>query len=190
MLKKISASLFVLGFSAALTGCQQPAACNQEMAGGPPPRPAELDKLDQFVGNWTSECEMKMDGKTTTCKGTSTSAWDLDKSVVVSKMEFDMGEMGMMKGMEVMTWDPTSKVYRTSWFDSMGGNGVGTMRYDEKSNTWITKGSGRDPMSGESRLNSGTIKMSSDGSHEWSFKETDGWGFKTTMDMTGTSKKQ
>ncbi len=188
MFKK-AASSFALSICFALVGCQQPTG-GMEGHDGPPPRAAELDRLDQFVGNWTADCEMKMDGKTSTCKGTSTSEWDLDKTVMVNRMEFDMGEMGKMKGMEVMTWDAGAGKYRTYWFDSMGGLTEGSMRFDEKSSTWISKGSGRDPMSGETRLNSGTMKVAADGSHEWTFKETDAWGFKTTMEIKGTSRRQ
>lgn len=188
MFRKAVSSL-ALSIYFTLVGCQKPAG-NMEGHEGPPPRAAELDKLDQFVGNWTSECEMKMDGTTTACKATGTSSWDLDKTVIINKMEFDMPEMGKMTGMEIMTWDASAGKYRTYWFDSMGSVGEGTMRYDEKSSTWISKGTGRDPISGEARANSGTMKVAADGSHEWTFKETDAWGFKTTMEMKGTSKKQ
>ena len=190
MTRRLIAFSLALTLGVALVGCQQPEAGMAHGHDGPPPRPAELDKLDSFIGNWTTTCDMTMNGETTKCQGAGSSSWALDNRVVISKFEFDMGEMGKMQGMEVLTWDPSAGKYRTYWFDSMGGVGEGTMRYDDKSGMWVSKGSSIDGMSGEARANSGTMKVLDSGKHEWSFKETDPWGFKTTMELKGISTKQ
>ena len=122
-----------------LFGCNEPKADME--AGGPPPRPAELDRLDMFVGSWEGTAEIMMPGadEAMTSTGKNEATWELDKRFLVSKLNLDMGEHGTMEGLEVWTWDNKAKTYRTWWFSSMGDAAQATARYDEESGELIRK---------------------------------------------------
>lgn len=180
--------------SLALTiGCNQPAGNMQDMS-GPPPRPAELDELNPWVGTWNNSSEMTMYGpegeQKMTSTGKETARWACDNRIIVSEMEFDMGEMGKMSGLSVMTWDKKAGKYRSFWFDSWGTIGEGEMWKDAKTGEWMMKSRGSDPMTGEATAGKGSIKLIDANNMEWSFVESDSWGFKKKMEMKGTSKRQ
>jgi len=173
-----------------LIGCQQPGGMAQGDEMAPPPRAAELDELETWVGSWTTDGEMIMytpDGEQKgPAKGSGTTRWVCDKRAILSEMEFDMGEDGTMKGIELMTWDPKGKVYRSWWVDSYGSSAEGTMWKDKKTGEWISRGKGVNP-DGASTSAKGTMKKIDDKTMEWTFTEYDAWGFNKTMRITGTS---
>jgi len=88
------------------------------------PKPApELKNLDYFVGDWTSEGEMKpgpwgAGGKMT---GTSHCSWMPGNYFVVCN-ESGSGAMGKMHGLGVLGYDPATKMYTYNGFNSMGEN--------------------------------------------------------------------
>lgn len=188
--RRLTCSLASLIGVAWLAGCQQPA---HDMSQGPPPRPAELDQLDAWVGTWKGTGEMTMYGpegeQKMTTTGTESVKWICDNRVLMSEMEYEMGDMGAMKGLWLATWDPQAKKFRTWWFDNMGSVGEGTMWKDADTGEWIMRSKGRDAMTGESRMEKSRSKMTDSGTMEWSFTEYDGWGFSKKMSGTGTSKK-
>ena len=79
-----------------LAGCQQPKMDLAEMM-KPPPRPAELDQLNMFVGTWEGTFEMTMPGvdKPLTGIGTDTYAWDAEKWVLTGHTDGMMGKHKM-----------------------------------------------------------------------------------------------
>ncbi len=176
---------------ALILGCQQPAG--DMMAEGPPPRPAELDQLNDWAGTWNGTGEMIMhtpkgEQKMTTT-GKETAKWVCDNRVLMSEMEYDMGDMGKMTGISIATYDKNSKKFRSYWFDSMGTVGHGEMWKDPSTGMWMMKTKGTDPMSGDATSGKGTVKMLDPNTMEWTFTEYDGWGFNKKVEMKGTSRK-
>ncbi len=157
-----------------------------------PPRPAELDQLEPLVGTWegTWECTVAGTEKPIKGSGASTSAWDVDRWVMVERMTGDMGDMGKFSGIGVWTWDPKSKCFSNWWYDSWGSSSHGTSTYDAATKTFHTKGYGVDPMTGEKKSGKGTTKMIGRDKMEWTYTEYDGLGLTKTMEMKGTSTRK
>lgn len=191
--RTILSSLLCICCLVVVTGCQKPAATCAEQ--GPPPRPAELDKLNAWSGTWNSTCEMTMctpkGDQKSTCSGKETAKWILSDRYLRSECEYDMGpEMGKMTGESTMSWCPKAKKYMSSWMDSMGGHACGEMWWDEAKNQWMMKGKGMMP-DGSPSCSEGWIKFTSDKTMEWGFTEyKTGFLSKTKcMEMKGTSTK-
>lgn len=187
---RIGCLLMVAAVSSLLTGCASPKHDMSDMK--PPERAAELDKLDAFAGNWEYTMEMKMEGmeKPETYSGTSYATWECDRRLLVERVEGDMGEMGKFHGLAIYTWDPQDKVFRTFWFDNMGSMHHGTMKYDEATKTWNTKGEGENLNTGERTRGKGWMKCVDDNTVKWGGTEYDSWGWKKKSEMTGTSKRK
>ncbi len=177
---------------ALLTGCQQPAHDMEAMQ--PPPRPAELDELNEWAGTWHGTGDMTMYGpqgeQKMTSSGRETVKWVCDNRVLMSEMEYQMGDMGTMSGYSMMTYDAKEKKFKSYWFDNFGTVGEGEMWKDATTGMWIMKTEGTDPMTGSATRGKGTIKMPDANTMEWTYAEYDGWGLKKKMEFTGTSKKQ
>lgn len=191
--RTLSLALGLLTALALTAGCQQPA---HDMQAGPPPRPAELDRLESWAGTWTGtgECTIHTPEGPQKCNvtGTEYATWTCDKRFLMSNCEYDMGgEIGKMTGISMVTWDAKGGKYRSWWFDSMGTCAEGTMSFDEKNNCWTMKSKGHNPMTGEPTCGEGSFKVSADGrSMEWTMTEWDSWKLKKSMEMKGTSTKQ
>jgi hypothetical protein len=179
--------------AAALAGCGDQKHDWQTMA--PPPRAAELDRLDKWVGSWesTGECTMAGAEKPMKCTGKNTVAWDCDNRVLVEHFEGQMeGSDSKFKGIGIWTWDSRMNKYRIWWFDSFGEASDGVATYNEKEDIWNFHASGRNPMTGKPSYMTGTMKMTSPSTMEWTHKEWDNqfrWGT-PTMDMKATSRKR
>ena len=176
---------------AMMDGCGEPTA--EMEGGGHPPRPAELARLDMFVGSWEGTAEITMSGEdeAMTSTGKNEVTWELGDRFLVHELEFEMGEHGTMEGVEVWTWDSRAKTYRTWWFSSIGEYAQGTAEYDEESGEWLTKGAGTNPMTGKPSYGKGTIKIADDNSMEWTWTEWDNMfhlGSPTTMKGKSTKK--
>ena len=158
-----------------------------------PKRPAELDRLNMFVGKWDGTGDAKFMGldETLKTKGTSQTAWDCDGWYLVEHGEFEMGDMGRMHGLGVWTWDAKAKKYRMWWFDNWGATGTGTAEYDESTKTWSMNSKAAGPMG--SMAGRGVVKMVDDKTVEWTWTEWPGWdlfhAFKVA-EMKGTNKKK
>lgn len=181
------------GFFLVLAACLLAGGCapkmtQEQMAQMRPERPAELDALNAWVGKWeysgTAEMDMLEDGPLT-MTGTMDTRWAGDNWYIVSNATMKMGDWEPMKGMETWTYDVHSKVYRSSWVDSMGAVGYGEGKFDAETNTWTFKATshmpfGKSTMKGKATfVDADTIEM------EWA----EYMGLMKTMDMKGTSRR-
>ena len=104
-MKRAHLMSFVLmaGCSALLVGCQP---SEEEMATmfNQPPRPAELDRLEAFVGTWKADVEVTMPGSDDvhTSSGQNTTRWAADKWMLTENWEHAMGKNDTMKGANLM----------------------------------------------------------------------------------------
>ncbi len=191
MVRRTFALIGILAFLAGgLAGCQQPKMDLAEMMKAPP-RPAELDQLNAFVGNWEGNWEMTMQGadKPLTGKGIDKFAWDADKWVLTEHMEGTM-DNNKMVGTGLWVWDARAKLFRYSSADNYGMIMTGTGRYDEKTRTWHMKGSSQDTVRGHRSVGEGTLKMPDANTMEWSWTEWDSLHLTKFMEMKGTSHKK
>lgn len=170
-----------------LTGCM-PKLTIEEMKAMMPERPAALDKLDAFVGNWEMEGETRITGLEDALEttGSAETEWAGDGWYIVSRNSFTMGELGEMQGQETWTYDTHSKKYRSTWVDSTGSTGTGEARHDDKTNTWYFHGSTYGPFGKVSWK--GQAKVIDEDTWEWTYAEYA--GLMKTMEMTGTSRRR
>lgn len=185
--------LLVMGISALFTvGCSETKS-EVSMTGenqALPQRPAELDKLATWVGNWTfsGDCTMAGMDKPITMSGTSSAAWEVDRWCLVEKVEGpNMIGPGMFSGMAVHTYDPHARKFMSVWMDNMGSVNHGTM-WQDSPNTWKTKGTGRNVVTGEKTTSDGWMKMVDANTIEWG--GTEYCKGKKMMEMKGTSKRR
>lgn len=187
--RKAIKTFLALSGCALLSGCM-PKMTIEELKAMMPKRPAELDHLNMFAGDWTFEGEAKMAGldqplKTT---GTNSAHWEGNNWYLVSTGIFKMDEFDEMHGLETWTYDSNSKCYRSSWFDSMGTAGYGRGWYDEGDKTWTMKATSYGPH-GTSSMK-GTVTFTDANTMEWSMTESVMGGLITVMEMKGTSKRK
>jgi len=158
-----------------------------------PERPAALDKLNMLQGEWENAGEFKMMGvdEILKTKGTSQLTWESDGWYLVEHSEFEMGEMGKMKGIGIWTWDPKHEKYLTWWFSDWGDHLSGMVTYNELTHTWTTKARGTGMMG--STVGRGTIKIVDDDTMSWTWSEWPAWDvlrlFKV-LDMKGLNKRK
>ncbi len=192
-MKRASLLLIVLlaGSSALLIGCQP---SEEEMANfmKQPPRPAELDLLDAWVGTWKADVEVTMAGsdEVHTSTGQNTTQWTSDKWMLTENWQHQMGENDTMKGASLMWWDNNSKKYRMAITDNYGGHGTATMTYNEETGVWKFKGKSKDGKSGSKTRNKGTMKFINPSTIEWVWEEYDGTGLFKIITIKGTSRRQ
>lgn len=168
-------------------GCA-PKMTQAEMKAMMPERPAELNALNAFVGTWeysgTADMDMLSDGPMT-MSGEMNTRWGGDGWYLVSEATMRMGDLEPMKGLETWTYDSHSKVYRSSWVDTMGAVGYGEATHDPDDNTWDYKATGHTPfgkssMKGHMRfIDADTIEI------QWA----EYMGLMKTMEMKGTSRR-
>ena len=95
----------------------------QPAAGEMPPmgKPAEMDELSFFHGEWTVDMKYKMDpaGEWMTTTGTAVSKPVLNGCA--NRMEFSADMMGMpFKGVDHTTYNRETGQYESVWIDDMG----------------------------------------------------------------------
>ena len=173
----------------AVAGCAQPQPMDMSKMKAPE-RPKELDQLDPWVGNWAVTGEATMNGQKMTSTGTSTISWDCDKWVLVEHMTAKMGEMNE-SGMVVYTWCTKDKKFTTFYCNNMGEASTGEMTYceDNKCKCWCMKGKGPNPMTGETMIFEGCLKMPDNNTMDFSWSMWDGWHLKKTGEGKGTAKR-
>lgn len=171
-----------------LGGCQKP---NFEEMMKAPPRPAELDQLNAFIGTWEGNWEMTMAGsdKPKTFKGIDQFAWDADKWVLTEHMQGTMDNNKML-GTGLWTWNPQRKLFQMYSVDNYGMIMTGTGRYDAATATWHMKGQTQDTRHGQRSVGAGTIKLVDPTTMEWHWTEWDGLHLTKFMEMRGTSHKK
>jgi hypothetical protein len=184
--------MLALCTAAATTGCQKPRHMDPS-AMQPPPRAAELDRLEQWVGTWQTTGEMKgCDGKIMHMTGMSTVAWECDRTVLVDRMETvceEMKDMGKMTMLSVYRWDATEKEYEMNWFDSFGTASDGDMTYNEATKTWHITGDGYNPMYRQNTHFAGSVRMPDSSTMEWIWTVWDAWKMTKLEEGKGTSKR-
>jgi len=162
----------------------------EEMKQMKPQRPVELDLLKAFEGTWEGTGEAKFAGLDEVLKlhGVSEAKWDGDNWFLVNRGVFTMGELGDMKSVETWTYDTHSKIFRTTWVDSMGSTGTGTAWRDAKTGIWHMRAVTHGPFGKSSAK--GTIKFADADTNEWTWTEYAMGGLMKTTEMHGTSRKQ
>lgn len=179
-----------------VAGCKSTQQCPMPMGDMKVERPSELDALNAFSGEWTGTSTMKMGGsdEAITGSGTSSVKWDLDNMVLVEKGTYTMGEgedKETMSMMGIWTWDPKVKKYRSYWFDSMGGVGVGTSTYDASTKTWNMKAKGFNPMTGGNTVGEGTMTFTGPDAMTFTWNEwSSAWKTQKIMEISGSSRRK
>ena len=180
--------MFALGALVLAGGCM-PKMTIEEMQAMIPPRPAELDALNAFVGSWVGEGEATMAGVDQTLKssGRSEAKWDGSNRYLVEQGSFTMDGFDPMSMTATWTYDTHKKVYRSTWTDSMGGVGMGTARIS-KDGTWTMRATAYGPFG--KTLGKGHIKFLDADTAEWKWAEYAMGGLFKTMEMTGVNRRQ
>lgn len=144
------------------------AAASQE--GGAPPGPTEEHKhLARYVGTWDAEMEFAPQGEgmpAEKSKASATCKLGLGGLWLITDFEGSM--MGApFLGHEVAGYDPLTKKYVLSWFDSMTPTAAtGTGTYDAATKTHHTWVKGVDP-AGQPQEHHGTDVWSDDDHRTW-----------------------
>lgn len=172
-----------------MTGCM-PKMTMEDMKAMQPQRPAELDALNAFVGDWESEGEMKFSFLEEPIKSTGTNSahWEGDNWYLVSDDVFGMGEMGTMHAHSTWTYDAKTKRYRSTWVDSMGSTGIGQGWYNDEDRSWRMKATSFGPH-GKSTMG-GTVTFVDDDTMTWTWTEYMFGGLMKTVEMSGTSRRK
>ncbi|MBU0637638.1 MAG: DUF1579 domain-containing protein [Planctomycetes bacterium] len=170
----------------AAPGCM-PKMTIEEMKATMPQRPAELDRLNDFVGKWKYEGEAKMAMLDEPLKtwGTGETTWNDSRWFIEGRSMFNMEHFGESQGLETWTYDIKTKKYRSTWVDSMGMSGTGVATYDEKASKWHMKATSYGPW-GKSTMK-GWVHFPDPDTMEWWMAEFQ--GFMKTMEMSGTGKR-
>lgn len=174
-----------------LTGCMKELTM-EDMKAMRPERPVELDRLNMFAGTWSGTGTANIIGmkEPVQISGTSKTSWQADNWYLVEDAEYRMGDMEPMKAIGIWSWDARKRKYRSWFFDSMGGQGVGTARYNEKTQMWSMRAKGSGPMG--STRGKGTWSATGD-TMTWTWVEYPWWdyfGLIKIMEMEGSSKRQ
>ena len=154
-----------------------------------PERPAELDRLDMFLGEWetTGTIDLAMlDGPSAT-SGRNRAEWTLDGYILEDKADLDMGPFGRMKGTTLWTYDPAIDRYRMWWFDTMGETSAVVATFDEARQTWRMKAAGQ--KYGRRTSGRGTIRRIDDNTLEWTWDEASASGLIRFAKMRGISRR-
>jgi len=152
---------------------------------GPPKPGPELKKLDYFVGNWTSEGDMKPGpmgpgGKITT---TDKLEWMDGGFFVVIHSNWKSVSMGDGTGIAFMGYDPNEKVYTYDEFNSAGEANHSKGTVDGDTWTW-TSDVKMGPMTMKGRF---TMKIVSPTSYTYKFEVSpDGTNWNVVMDGKDT----
>ena len=121
--------------------------------------PAQLGRLDVFVGKWRSSGEMRdlKTGAVTAFQSTSDARWDVNRRFLVQHGERTVGGVSSPY-MSVTAWDPDRNTFRLWSFESDGSVVAGSdWRHDAPTGTWrITR------QVGDTRIES-VMKPSGDG---------------------------
>ena len=153
---------------------------------GPPQPGPEVQKLSYFVGDWTSEADIRpgpmgAGGKAT---GSSSCHW-IDGNFFVSCKDESTTPMGKMSGLGVMGYDAAKKVYTWSGFNNMGQAEVAKGTVSGK--TWTY--TGENDLGGTNMKTRYTIVETSPTSYDFKFEaSTDGAAWTTVMDGKVTKK--
>lgn len=178
--------------AAGLAGCEQKHdGMSMAEAMKPPPRAAELARLDPLEGKWEEVGECDMGGQKMSMTGMTTNTWECDRTVMVGRGEMAMADSpDKMHGLSIWMWDAKDRTYKTFWMDSTGGIAHGTATYDAATNTWKMSAKGRNTHTGETTVGEGTMQMTDHNTMKWAWTEWDSWKLKKIMSMSGTTRRR
>lgn len=154
-----------------------------------PPRPAELDRLDSWVGNWNSNFEMCSGGKTMTMTGTGVISWDCEKRILFERATSDMGEMGKVCELILYSWDCDAGRYKVGYFSGMGEANMGHMKWNEKKGAFELRGKGKNPMTHQTTIFEMDIRMPDQNTMTFKATEWDALHLTKLSEGTGTAKR-
>ncbi|MCK6455038.1 MAG: DUF1579 domain-containing protein [Phycisphaerae bacterium] len=187
--------LLALALSVFVVGCGQP---HMQMPMEPPKKPdpaPEMARLEAFVGNWGGTAEMVMTEEMkknmppnmkNTFAGANKSDWAMGGMFLKHEGWYEMGEGQKVNYVELVTWCPQNKKYRSWMFNDWGevGEGWMTMDADGKHCTMEYKGMRPD---GTASKGCGTMTIKDPSTMEWTFTEMGPHG---KMEFKGVSTKQ
>lgn len=104
-----------------------------------PARAGELDAFDAFVGSWTWEAEVvNATGEGKCWTGTAEWRWSLDRRCLVG----DLHARSNLAGFDatgLWTFNPKTRRYVWTMFNSWGYPQSGTAKYDDSTRTWTMR---------------------------------------------------
>ena len=175
---------------AALSGCM-PKISVEKIREMKPVRAAELDRLNMFLGQWTTtgECESPVLEEKLSGTGVSTNQWECDNWVMAHRMEFEVSGLGESTEIQLWTWDMNAGKFRIWSHNSWGLTWTGSAKFDADAKTWRLKASGKNPM-GHDVVMEGTIVMTDPNTMEWTWKEWSACKLMKMGEWKGTSKRK
>jgi hypothetical protein len=154
-----------------------------------PPQPApELKKLDFLTGNWSAEGDIKPNPSVPSGAKFSTSTqaeWMEGKYFLIEHSDIDFSEMGKMKELAVLGYDPEHKVYTYTAFNSMGQEESANGTLEGDTWTWLSD----EHMGGATMKGRFTMKVLSPSSYQMKFElSQDGTHWTAAMEGKATKK--
>ena len=131
----------------------------------PDPPPAELKKIERFVGTWKGKGELKASplGPGGTMTWTETCDWFEGKYHIICHSQ-GTGPAGEMKGLSIMGYDPATNVYTLYGMDNGVWSDFSTGTLSGKTWTFTSRNNSRFTMTEESDTkNTFVWQMSPDG---------------------------
>lgn len=191
---RIGGSVALLGLLlCGLFGCQQP---NMEKMMQPVLRPAALDDLDVFIGEWQGSGEFASPGmdQPMEASGTSEYVWLADEWVMMERGTYTSkgpdGEEHVHTGVGFWVWNPDAKKFDTSWLDNHGNVGSGAAWYDHEARVWQMRYKGQNRYNNYTTAGEGKIWLTDNDTMKWEFAEWGPWKLKKIMSGQGTSTRQ
>lgn len=183
---RLTFAILIATGTVTLFGCTMPKMTMDEFRAMQPEKPAELERLNMFVGSWTTEGTgtFAMLEEPVTFTGENTFEWSDDGWCLVNNETMEMADMDPMGGIGLWTYDPGKGKYVSFWAGSWG-SGTGDAKYDDETGTWHMRGFSSTPQ-GKSTM-TGTVHFVDDDTSEWTFTES--MGLMKIMDMTATSRR-
>ncbi len=172
-----------------LVGCSQKMT-KEEMKAMMPERPAELNHLDMFVGDWNAEFTMEMAGMEEACthRCNMSYSWDCDNWVLVEKAQCEGDDMDPMKSLGCWSYDVKAGKFRNFWMGTSGMMSQGAATYNPGTRTWKVKAVSHTPWGKSTGY--GTMTVISDDTVNWDWKETVFFGLIKVMEGHGTMHRQ
>ena len=170
------------------------AGCSQqpcETAMTPPPRPAQLDRLEMWLGNWEDVGEMKAcNGKIMKSRVTHDVKWDLNKTLVIERFSGEVEGFPPINGVGVYSYDYRSKRFKYRSYGEHGDTMSGSLDYNEKTGMWTLEAKGYNPMMKMATTGRGTFCFPDANTINWTWKEWDGLHLFKLFEGTGTVKRK
>ncbi len=183
--KCVAGIVLGVGVCAVATGCM-PKMTMDEMKAMMPTRPAALDKLNMFAGNWSHEGTANFEAMDEPLKMTAqtTSKVEGDGWYLVETSVYSMEGFDDMNAMSFWTYDTANDRFRVTYIDTMGSQSTGTATYDEDDNQWRMTVENATPF-GTSTAHA-TITFVDKDTQKWTWTESAFFGLIKIMDMEAT----